>query len=479
MRTNIAITDDQHKFNYLVVYEYLSTGIISNLYYSLIDNVIYLRNNDSFYIHNDNYWTHTESSIKQYDYLPDIYKIGQVKLYFPTYSIEVYKNVTYSLDINTWIAGKKISLGTYIFERLQADAASRMIRYEGEEYYEVMCFDIVDPQSMIYEDYWKDFRRNICGEPNELNNTGSLLYFTLYPIEFYEDYFIKDISYTGGQGAINSIYDDNEYFNLKIYPNIYEPVSEPSIIGIVNFNKVYGDDIDLYLKETYNITDYTMTWELIIGKEDVVYGVIDNDTGIFTKSDIEKYLTSWDIWKEGLFLIGSINIKKDSESIIYLLSNKIPLTKELYSYFVKDNNCIIMNKNTIYNINLDQIDMNILNINTINKIEANMINIDRPADVKSSVIQPVFFKSYSVPDIIIHPSVTENICINLDEYKSKVDTFYIKIEDITFVEIGRISQGILFKIYGKQLPQETSEGIYYIINGDGELVTSGKYKYSI
>jgi hypothetical protein len=128
--------------------------------------------------------------------------------------------------------------------------------------------------------------------------------------------------------------------------------------------------------------------------------------------------------------------------------------------------------------------MKLYNINAVNKIENNVININRPEDTKSGLIQPMFYRSVESININIHPKVIENICINLDIYKSKVDTFILKIEDSIFPEIGRTQAGVLFKIKNPTIikneqGKEKLSGVYYILNQDNELVTSGKYNYII
>ena len=76
-----------------------------------------------------------------------------------------------------------------------------------------------------------------------------------------------------------------------------------------------------------------------------------------------------------------------------------------------------------------------------------------------------------------HPRFTENICINLNQFKAKVDRFILQIENTNFVEIGRIASGVIFKIIGTSLPGDLTEGTYYILNEDGEGITTGQYKY--
>ena len=43
--------------------------------------------------------------------------------------------------------------------------------------------------------------------------------------------------------------------------------------------------------------------------------------------------------------------------------------------------------------------------------------------------------------------------------------------------VGRNNNGVIFKIIPSKLPQEETEGEYYIIDGNNELVTSGNYYY--
>jgi hypothetical protein len=121
--------------------------------------------------------------------------------------------------------------------------------------------------------------------------------------------------------------------------------------------------------------------------------------------------------------------------------------------------------------------MEIINYTLVNKIENKVVHIERPSDAKSNIIQPVFFRVKDTEFLTIHPAVTENICINLDDYKSKVEKFILQIEGCTFTQIGSNNFGIIFKVQGKNLPGKATSGLYYVLNENNELVTSGKYKY--
>lgn len=103
--------------------------------------------------------------------------------------------------------------------------------------------------------------------------------------------------------------------------------------------------------------------------------------------------------------------------------------------------------------------------------------MDRPDNSKANIIMPVFFKARDTQNVIIHPAVTEVIALNLDMFKSKVSTFILQVEGQPFTEIGRSDSGVLFRVVGNMLPNALTEGTYYILNENGDMVTSGHYTY--
>ena len=157
-------------------------------------------------------------------------------------------------------------------------------------------------------------------------------------------------------------------------------------------------------------------------------------------------------------------IQKNNEDILVLLSNKIYITQEIFKYLMNEN---------IRKINLENVDMNTNNFNIVNIIENKIVTLERPNEYKSNIVKPVFVKVQEADNIRIHKSVTENICINLDAYKNKVSSFVLKIGNTNFYEIGRINSGIVFKVIGTNI--QLDNGYYYILNNEGELVTTGKF----
>ena len=115
-------------------------------------------------------------------------------------------------------------------------------------------------------------------------------------------------------------------------------------------------------------------------------------------------------------------------------------------------------------------------INVVNKIEKNIVNIQRPSDTKGGISRPVFIRvNDNGPEIQIHPEVTESIGVNLQKYKNAVKRFTMKISGVEFPESGRLGANVVFKINAGSLPSETAPGIYYILDDNKELVTFGNY----
>ena len=317
------------------------------------------------------------------------------------------------------------------------------------------------------------------------NDTSSIINFSMYPVECINDEYIKISDYEGGHNAIN-IYNDNGYLNTKLSVNSQSYNTEPTIDMSISFNKEYHENLKFYLYETYGMLSDSHTFEIVVkDKDNIYYGPLtrttDSSNISFSKEEIQSFrhegklpmFESNDQYIDGCFLAGSVtfhdnNDKKD----ITITTNQIPLTMEIYSYLCKNN----LN---LKGLDINNIDMTTYNINAINKIINNVIQIDTPSDSKSNIIAPVFFKANDIGNVTIHSAVTENICINLDAYKSKVDVFYLQIEGVKFPEIGRTSNGVIFKVFGSQLPKAYESGTLYIVNEESELITTGKYTYSV
>ena len=501
MRTNINIINKNFSCGYVIDYDRdrSVTKRSDAIYQSLTNGSIVLSMDEAPIIKHNGQWVVLDENCWM-GCGQESCRVSKLILYFPQFSVDVYNpGVIYNLNAETWINGKQIILGSWLIRRSDALAASSVQKYMNREYYECVELDIVDPYSLIYSDDWKDFRKTICGEiydedERTLNNTGSVIYFSLHPVELSDEGALIDCGdWVGGQNSINISKDNSgDYLTLHISSNTKEDLcgAMPSINCNVKFNSIYGDDLSEYLKETYNLDVYGIQYGIAIGNENDLYFVGESEifqhdhplSYSFTKDYIlsNDNFKDWTGWQTGINIVCSLNVlSEDGESIVYLLSNPLPLTQDLYKYFV--NGDWNVGGKPIYNINLNLIDMKVYNINAVNKIEQNVIQMSRTdsSDNKKNIIQPVFFRVTDSQNLIIHPAVIETISINLDAYKSKVKSFKLKIEDATFVEIGRVASGVLFKVIGNKLAKATTSGNYYILNENGEMVTTGKYKYSM
>ena len=487
MHTNINIVDVDHIFKYVVDYGVDDGLYESNYKYSNHINHIVCYNEDMKYCRDENVWVKLEDDGVN-TYIPKTIKKSTITLYYPQYSAEVYhRGVKYAMSLYTWIHGKKIVLGEFVFERQDSLAVDRVKTFGENSYYECSKFSIVDPYDMCYSDSWKDFREKVCGEPTKTNSVGSVLYISLHIVEGDDELKLGECY--GGQNSIQLGSNINDYLNLSATLDI----DNRKVDCKLNFNDYYEGDLKEYLMETYGLNDYKVKYELIVKDKENVYKMIvpevtDDPSKIlkFRHTHYNAYdsfskdefaFENWSGYKEGLEIICSAEIMTQdcTDTILCLLSNSIPLTQDVFKYFVEGE--FIANQQEKLKVNLDNVKMKLYNISAVNKIENKVVQLNRVGDNKSNIIQSIFYRVNDAANIIIHPAVTETICINLDQYKSMVDTFALQLEGYVFQEVGRTTAGVLFKIAGSKLPKTTTQGTYYILNQDLDMVTSGKYSY--
>ena len=525
-RSHINIIHGTKKLHYMV--ELNDAGIIEVThgeysYRNTAEGVQFIRNqhlvdnydNNHIYnvVRNINIWTPETGVFTNY-YTPTSIRQRTVTLYIPRYSMESFydkefgddyemqlSGIKYIITSYVYIAGTKVILGSYLFDLGSSRATDGKVHYKMDDFMLCVDFDIVDPVTLTYNDEWIGFRNHRCGEPENINNTGSVVHVDLDPVIASDegDYYIRSTEFVGGTTSIpfGKKMSDFLHANLKF--------DGDASIGL-DFNEVYDGDIDLYLAETYGMWSLDgdgniildnddipvprctcMIFELIIrDKEDVYFEathITQSTTAeVFRKKDIGK---SWEWYKDGLILQGSVEIYDIGDlpdeymddvdeirsrliPIADLVTNEIPLNKETYKFLVPTSR---------KRIKLDRVNMNEYEISVVNKINKEVIKINRPEDYKSNIVRPVFIRTEPLGDITVHPAVSENIAINLNKYKSKVDLFYIRIEGVDFIEIGRTPISVVFGIDGNLLPNEVTEGIAYILDENFKLVTTTRYKY--
>ena len=391
----------------------------------------------------------------------------------------------------------QINLGSYLIKKSDAIALSPIERHNDNNYYEYIKIPIINPYNMIYQgelvsDDWSEFRKNICHiSKSQLNNLGSVLNVTLYPVQkdIYKGnviYLSKDL-YTGAQCSLN-IYKENIQNNLEL--NLYfddKGDNNPGYHCNLAFNENFKN-LKQYYKDTYNMDVTEAEAELVVMDEDNIYRRITQEFPIdskgvcferYTKRADGKYndkllWPDWSAWRDGMNIKAYLNIKGSvggSENANILTSNQIHFTKDQMRYFIAMDDEVKFDKKII----LDNINMNIIDINCVNKIENKIIQVESAEQNKAGIIYPVFYSVKEAGNIILHRQVNENICINLNALKSKVKTFTLVINnDAAFVEFGRTANGVLFKVIGASLP-EGNEGTYQILDENKNFVTLGHY----
>lgn len=490
MRRSINITGNDQIFPYIIDYSKSNTktdGI--DIQWCIDKNVIRLFEGDVEYYRNNNEWYSADSLTDiSIDYIPEYVNISKVRVYVPTHNICAYtKGFRYAVSFNTWINGIKIDLGTFMFKPIDVYAVTDgVIKNGNNEYHEYIDVNIIDPFYLLYSDDWIQFRNKICKEPLGLNTTSAALQVSLFVVDEYDNKYLLNSNWNGGATAFD-ISDYDDFISLRLYEN-----NDPFGLQFKLFMNSEYDWLLDYMKETYNITasHNDIEYSLIIkNKNNAIIGptigyssteyngvVIQNiPVNLITNSGLNEFLGSWDMFEDGWSFVGSMSVvdkvidsagNEDKFELFTVVSNELPITQDVFSRFTNGGSQKILD--------IDK-DMNVTTYNVVNKISNKIIQLERPNESKNNIIQPVFFKVKDLEKLTLHPEVTENISINLDDYKSKVGKFILQIGGCQFEQIGSNSYGILFKIPANTLPSSLINGTYYVLNENLELVTTGKY----
>ena len=155
-----------------------------------------------------------------------------------------------------------------------------------------------------------------------------------------------------------------------------------------------------------------------------------------------------------------------------MVSNFVLITKEWYKYLVT-----YTDSKEIYRLKIE--DMADLHFNDkvtciINKDTEEQINKNMTSNNVKVIYKPVFYKVQDLQNLQIRKGVTQNIGVNLNNYLSKVNTFYMNIDGQQFTESARNEMYVIFKVQGNKI--NTPMGSYHISNQDNEYISSGNYQ---
>lgn len=383
---NININGDNKVFKYLVKYDNSLNSIMLSEDYGVIEkeNYIYFKYKDlnNLYKINGNFIEIEDDGAPQINS-----KSIQLSVLFPEYSIETYDNhYSYVLTIKTSLCDKDVCLGSFLLNRYDSLALNRIKLDGAEKYYEYISVNIIDPYDLCYGDDWTDFRKKLLGiddESDEPNSYNVVLNVSLTPVIMDESYRMD--KYLDGQSCMNIYMGSSDYLNLDLQHNTNRELKyqeEPSFICKLDFNKSFNGDAIAYFKDTYEVSLTSVKYNLIIGTEnDMHYDhsiikTIDNglESCSFTKTDIGRNgnFTGWLGWQEGMCVRASacMQVNGSEEEFLYIMSNSVPFTKELYKYFLNDGY-------PINNIKLNNIDMINYQINAVNKIHNKIVRVEK------------------------------------------------------------------------------------------------------
>lgn len=421
-------------------------------------------------------------------YIPSLVNLSSVNVYFPSYGVETYTgNWLYIFSAYTFINGDKIILCETLIDRRNALAYPGKKVMHNIRYSEYVNIKFPDPWYLTYDDDWIPFRENVCGEPVGINNTGSLLTIEIHPVKYTENKdYIKLDNYLGGLNSM--LLSDSSNISLSTRIEYHSP-REVELTFSYDRN-LYTNGLDEYIQETYkvdpsdNITyrstltlyDNSNIFNIYFPQQDQEVTVFDLTPTDDSTIDFSESGDGWDTFYPGLQLKAVTEFFCEDLPLLTLISNPLYVTQDMFAAILENEQDIDPQSITDAlenDPNINPIFMESFNI--VNKTQKQIINIEKPNDFKNNLTRPVFIRAQKNNEIIVHPAVTENISINLREYKNYVETFTLRIADTEFVEYGRQSSNIIFKVVGKQLPEEIENGIYYVLDDNKELVTSGNY----
>lgn len=280
-----------------------------------------------------------------------------------------------------------------------------------------------------------------------------------------------DRGFTGSQAAFNILND----FNLSLDAN--EMNTELTIRAFQGKQEMSMEELLQEIQAIYKKDDVRVKSTIYIADPENVYGKIDVSGNTCPNPSVDRWSSIvtpkpedfFSKWYDSMRIFGWLKFYRvvDGEEVMLIgyRTNMVPVTQKMWCFWMAGSE-------------IEEGDFNMSNFpRTINKTIQQVTNISTSGDSKAGIVQPVFVRVRDLANIVVHPAVVENIVINLDAYKSSCSRFMIRIEGATFHEIGRIAGGVVFNVNGNMLRGTISEGTYYILDQDANLVTTGKYRY--
>jgi hypothetical protein len=221
------------------------------------------------------------------------------------------------------------------------------------------------------------------------------------------------------------------------------------------WNHDLRSDINDDDRADFNITDKT-PFDMCDNSEQWY----DYDINIYRQSPFD----GWNDFRNGMYAQCIYKVYSDGVPKMYIKSNRVYITQDEFRF-------IINNPETI---NLNDIDMNVENVKIINKIENNVIQIQRPDDYKNNLIKPVFYKVYTADTIVIKcdpHSGTLKQYISIDPPANVslnvIKKFTLVVNGQKFNEIARQMNHVIFLI---------NPGVKINVDAEGKPLKNTQYE---
>lgn len=217
-------------------------------------------------------------------------------------------------------------------------------------------------------------------------------------------------------------------------------------------------------------TDLSFKNNVFISKQSHKDGNLSNK--VFRTKEYEIPL--FNKWEKKPELLVCRALFMDRYTGYMCFSNACIITDEYYKYLVNyDNTKKLLNK--INFIKTDGMEYKFINnIQCVVKKNTNNDTTVSNVNVSPSIVyKPIFYKVQDLQDIKLQLGVTQNVGINLNNYLTKVETFYMNIEGMQLVEHARNEAYVIFKIVTNKF--QNKSGTYHISNQDNEYISSGNW----
>lgn len=345
-------------------------------------------------------------------------------------------------------------------------------------------FKTIDVDEFIVSDYLRPNSDVFVKAPSIsysgnliFNNDGKLVFnaeFLSEGKQLTDNEFIKQYALINNVTPITNSESTFEGYDGIYYSDLYEYEdsgdildTEQDILDIKQL-KQYKQYQCVYLLQIS--TDLSFKNNVFISKQSHKDGNLSNE--VFRTKEYEIPL--FNKWEKKPELLVCRALFMDRYTGYMCFSNSCIITDEHYKYLVNyDNTKKLLNK--INFIKTDDMEYKFINnIQCVVKKNTNTDTHVSNVNVSPSIVyKPIFYKVQDLQDIKLQLGVTQNVGINLNNYLTKVETFYMNIEGMQLVEHARNDAYVIFKIVTNKFKNKS--GTYHISNQDNEYISSGNW----